>query len=123
TSGLRSAKVAGSVSSSPSNTLITPLFSATKTRPSLANRSVVGLSRPLMATVSWKPEGTVVVAPVVGPTPKTHAEAAPRTARVRRNNMAPRPRITLLLVGILALRHNRQTASHRAAPLRGRGRG
>src|SRR5262249_25178591 len=40
------------------NTLITPLFSATKTRPSGEKRIEVGLSRPEKTTVSWKPLGT-----------------------------------------------------------------
>ena len=56
---LRSAKTSGVVSVSESNTLITPRFSATKTRPSLLNRTTVGLVKPLKTVVSWKPAGRV----------------------------------------------------------------
>ena len=40
-----------------SKTLIVPLFSATKTRPSAANRIAVGLTRPDQTVVSWNPAG------------------------------------------------------------------
>ena len=56
----RSAKVVGVVSLSDAKTLISPLFSATKTRPSAANRTTVGLVRPLMGVVSAKPAGSVL---------------------------------------------------------------
>ena len=42
-------------SPTPSNTLMAPGFSATKTRPSGAKRTAVGASSPLKAVVSWKP--------------------------------------------------------------------
>jgi hypothetical protein len=54
----RSAKIVGVVAVRLANTLITPLFSATKTRPSGEKRIEVGLSRPEKTTVSWKPLGT-----------------------------------------------------------------
>ena len=43
------------VSPSPSKTLISPLFSATKTRPSGEKRTDVGWVTPEKAVVSWKP--------------------------------------------------------------------
>ena len=43
------------MSPSPSKILIAPGFSATKIRPSGANLTAVGASRPLNAVVSWKP--------------------------------------------------------------------
>ena len=49
----------GVVSLSESNTLITPRFSATKTRPSLLNRTTVGLTRPLKTVDSVNPAGRV----------------------------------------------------------------
>jgi hypothetical protein len=58
----RSAKVVGVGSERLSKTLIKPLFSATKTRPSLENWTVVGSFRPLKTTFSWKPEGSVATA-------------------------------------------------------------
>ena len=51
----RSAKVVGVVSLRLSKTLIRPLFSATKTRPSDANSTWVGFVSPLKTTFSWKP--------------------------------------------------------------------
>ena len=59
TLALRSAKTSGVVSVSESNTLITPRFSATKTRPSLLNRTTVGLVKPLKTVDSWNPAGRV----------------------------------------------------------------
>ena len=59
TLALRSAKTSGDVSLSESNTLITPRFSATKTRPSLLNRTTVGLTKPLTTVDSWNPAGRV----------------------------------------------------------------
>jgi len=47
--------VVGVVSPSPSKTLMPPGFSATKIRPSGANRTAVGASRPLNTVVSWNP--------------------------------------------------------------------
>jgi hypothetical protein len=51
----RSAKVVGVVSLGPSKTTISPLFSATKTRPSREKRIDVGSGTPEKAVVSWKP--------------------------------------------------------------------
>mgnify|MGYP003694108123 CR=1 FL=1 len=48
----RSAKTVGVGSPSPLKTLISPLFSATKMRPSDAKRTTVGLFRPETATDS-----------------------------------------------------------------------
>ena len=45
----------GVVSPRPSKTLMLPVFSATKTRPSGEKRTAVGGLRPLNAVVSWKP--------------------------------------------------------------------
>ena len=49
--------MSGVVSARLSNTLMRPLFSATKTRPSGAKRTTVGWVKPLKATVSWKTPG------------------------------------------------------------------
>src|SRR5215212_7034608 len=62
----RSAKTSGVVSVKESKTLITPRFSATKTRPSLAKRTTVGCVRPLKTTDSEKPAGSVAAEAVVG---------------------------------------------------------
>ena len=51
------------MSPSPSKTLISPLFSATNTRPSGEKRTAVGWVRPLKAVVSWKP-GSMPAEPV-----------------------------------------------------------
>ncbi len=53
----------GVVSPTPSKTLIPPGFSATKIRPSGANRTAVGASRPLKTVVSWNP-GSIPGEPV-----------------------------------------------------------
>src|SRR5215216_1640146 len=53
----RSANVVGVVSAMLSNTLMRPLFSATKTRPSEAKRKVVGSVSPEKTVVSWNPGG------------------------------------------------------------------
>ena len=45
----------GVVSVGPSKTLIAPVFCATKIRPSGANRTAVGASRPVNTVVSWNP--------------------------------------------------------------------
>ena len=55
----RSAKVVGVVSERLSKTLIRPLFSATKIRPSGENRKVMGLVSPLKTADSRKPDGRV----------------------------------------------------------------
>ena len=49
----------GAESDRLSNTLMMPLFSATKTRPSGENRTAVGLFNPLSTTSSTKPRGNV----------------------------------------------------------------
>src|SRR4029453_9124100 len=49
----------GVVSLRLSNTLMSPLFSPTKTRPSTAKRKTVGLLRPLIADDSANPDGSV----------------------------------------------------------------
>ena len=54
---LRSVKSDGVVSKTLSKTLMTPLFSATKTRPSEAKRTTVGLVSPLKTVVSSNPAG------------------------------------------------------------------
>src|SRR5690242_1049402 len=53
-----------------------PLFSAIKTRPSLANRIAVGFVRPVNTVVSTKPEGTVLAPRVL---PAGHSRY-PKTA-------------------------------------------
>ena len=63
---LRSANTVGVGSVRLSKTLIRPLFSATKTRPSGEKRTTVGLVRPLKTTVSWKPLGSVAVCAAAG---------------------------------------------------------
>ncbi len=87
-SSRRFANTVGVVSERLSKTLITPLFSATKTRPSEAKRTTVGLVRPLKATVSWKPLGTAALAdgaPRTAPTanrqPSSTTAATPRSRR------------------------------------------
>src|SRR5215203_6965899 len=70
----RSAKVVGVVSENDEKTLISPLFSATKTRPSAEKRTTVGFVRPLNAVVSTKPLGSALA--VAGPA----RQAAARTA-------------------------------------------
>ena len=55
----RSAKIVGVGSVRSSKTLMRPLFSATNTRPSLANRTAVGCSSPAKTTDSSKPLGSV----------------------------------------------------------------
>ena len=63
----RSAKTVGVVSERLSKTLMSPLFSATNTRPSEANRITVGLVSPLKTVVSTKPAGTTPADAVSGP--------------------------------------------------------
>src|SRR6188472_4546726 len=58
----RSATTDGVVSERPSRTLMRPLFSATKIRPSGANWSTVGFTNPDQATLSVKLAGTVPAA-------------------------------------------------------------
>ena len=53
----RSAKTSGVGSAWLSNTLMMPLFSATKMRPSAANSMLAGLVSPLHTTDSEKPVG------------------------------------------------------------------
>src|SRR6476661_6205002 len=55
---VRPPKTVGVWSARLSKTLIVPLFSATNTLPSPANRIAVGLTRLDQTTVSWKPAGT-----------------------------------------------------------------
>jgi hypothetical protein len=62
----RSANSVAVVSVGPSKTLILPLFSATKMRPSDANSMLVGLSSPLHTTSSSKPVGRLTARPVAG---------------------------------------------------------
>ena len=54
----KSANTVGVASFRFENTFTMPLFSATKTRPSLANRTAVGCVSPLNTISSWKPLGT-----------------------------------------------------------------
>jgi len=56
-----SATTVGVVADRLGKTLRRPLFSATKTRPSGANRTLVGNVKPWNATVSEKPTGTAPV--------------------------------------------------------------
>ena len=56
---LRSANVVGVASDRLSKTLIRPLFSAMKTRPSEAKRTTMGFVSPEKATDSLKPAGSV----------------------------------------------------------------
>ena len=84
----RSANVVGVVSESDEKTLISPLFSATKTRPSAAKRTTVGLVRPLNEVVSANPAGSVLAA--AGPLRHAAALAASAIAIAKRN---PRERI------------------------------
>src|SRR5262245_31217527 len=55
----RSAKTTGEVSFTPAKTLMSPLFSATKIRPSDANYVTVGLTSPASATDSENPTAPV----------------------------------------------------------------
>src|SRR5215218_5564064 len=59
TLALRSAKTSGVPSARESKTLITPRFSATKTRPAGENRRAVGFVKPLNTTDSENPVGVV----------------------------------------------------------------
>jgi hypothetical protein len=78
---LRSAKVVGVVSVRESNTLMTPRFSATNTRPSGEKRTTVGFWRPLNTTDSWKPAGRVA-ALAAGAVPAIRAASDPRTSAI-----------------------------------------
>ncbi len=72
------------VSARPSNTLMTPAFSATKTRPSGENSTAVGSVRPLKTTSSRKPEGAASATGTgSGPSAAlpSAAATAPRTHR------------------------------------------
>ena len=51
----RSAKTVGVVADTLAKTLMSPLFSATKTRPSAANWKAVGWTSPPKTSASWKP--------------------------------------------------------------------
>ena len=55
----RSAKTVGVVSERLSKTLISPLFSPTKIRPSEANWMTIGFTSPLNTTLSTNPVGTL----------------------------------------------------------------
>jgi hypothetical protein len=82
---LRSAKTVGVVSLRLSKTLMRPFFSATKTRPSLAKRTAVGVLSPLKRLDSWKPLGSVAAGlGLVRTRRNVHAAAAARTARAAR---------------------------------------
>ena len=63
---------------SESNTLTTPRFSATNTRPSGAKRTAVGLVSPLNVIDSWKPAGRVA-AFAAGAVPASMAASDPST--------------------------------------------
>ncbi len=84
TRSLRSAYNVGVGSPKSLNTWIVPRFSATKMRPSAANRTAVGNVRPLNATVSWKPGGTDAAAGAAATShsnttrPPTHRDTAMR---------------------------------------------
>src|SRR5829696_8512117 len=65
---------------------MSPLFSPTKTRPSAAKRKTVGLLRPLIATDSVNPDGSVAASARTGDntTNPTDASAAATTAETMR---------------------------------------
>jgi hypothetical protein len=69
----RSAKTSGDGSSRPSNTLTSPLFSATKTLPSDAKRATVGSCKPSSTMDSRKPLGSVAACAVHDATTRTTA--------------------------------------------------
>ena len=77
----RSANVVGVVSLRFVKTLTSPLFSATKTRPSAAKRIVDGFASPLKTVRSWKPAGSVAAcAAPLQMTAKASVSAAVATA-------------------------------------------
>src|SRR5690242_16445026 len=91
TSLLRSTTVVGVVSDTESNALITPPFWLTNARPSAANRTDVGLSRPDQIVYSRKRGSANVPAALaswVGPTdaggPATRYDAARTSANTTR---------------------------------------
>ncbi len=85
----RFAKVVGVASFRLSNTLMIPLFSATKTRPSAAKRTAVGLVRPLKTTASWKPAGTVPASAGCAPANETPNASTPSAAVTRNRRRTP----------------------------------
>ena len=72
----RSAKTVGVVSVRLSKTLMRPLFSATKTRPSGEKRTAVGWVSPLKTISSWKPGGNDAAAAGSGVLDTTIDDAA-----------------------------------------------
>src|SRR5262245_42024664 len=60
-----------------SYTLRIPLFSATNTRPSLANLIAVGLVSPVKTAVSWNPGGRVT--PRASPATRAASDVASRS--------------------------------------------
>src|SRR3954451_2400489 len=92
----RSTTVVGVVSSIESNALTTPRFSATKARPSAANRTEIGLTRPPNTGTSRKcgsvkaPAASAVLG---GTTRATGAATSPVAAKaIARSRGAPRTR-------------------------------
>src|SRR5919202_4499297 len=93
----RSAKIVGVVSERLSKTLIKPLFSATKTRPSLENLTVVGWVRPLITVDSVKPEGSVDAASAATGGSKAKRIAAKATAAAKAANTPKDREVSLRL--------------------------
>jgi hypothetical protein len=90
----RSANTSGDGSDKLSKTLISPRFSATKIRPSAANWTAVGLVRPLRATVSRKPGGSVAAAAVgVGLSDVAPTTSVAATSRTVARGRAPARRM------------------------------
>jgi hypothetical protein len=85
------------VSSTVSYIWMVPRFSATKTRPSGAKRTAVGLTRPVNAVTSANPSTSVPAADAVAGTPAIAAASSSATAapqvRTRLAAAARRPRI------------------------------
>jgi hypothetical protein len=75
----RSANVVGVVSARPWDILIRPLFSATKTLPSEAKRTVVGLVSPENTVVYRQPSGSVAAR--AGPEPASRTSARRMVSR------------------------------------------
>ena len=91
---LRSAKTVAVGSERLSKTLIRPLFSATKTRPSGEKRTAVGFVNPEIGVDSWKLAGSVMACAWLDPNvasaiPIPAAQARTRHPRVVRSPVAP----------------------------------
>src|SRR5258705_12171932 len=93
---------------------MTPLFSATKTRPSGENSMFVGLVSPLYTICSWKPVGNADAAagcpPVSGTKTLATSTAARKARTVRRRIDMDRP--------LLRVRQRQRGCSHHPLKLR-----